>query len=339
MREEVAELREDSVEIWAPASLSNLGPGFDVLGVALSGIGDLVRARKSGQFGISLTRVDPVGCVPADQDRNTAVVAARRLLEGRSSAFGIELEMDKGIRPGSGLGSSSASAVAGSVSVGAMLGLVKSDPDVVAAALEGESVASGCLHGDNVLPSLIGGYCLVNPSNPLEYRSIAVPREAWIAVILPDVPVLTREARVLLPESVRLSQAVRHAAALAFVIDALRSGDLETAAVFMMSDEIVEPRRAELLPAYRAIKDHALEAGAFGCCLSGSGPAMFAIAGTEACAEGALEAMQAAAGGEVPGFVTTVDTEGARRARPGDSPSEAVSLASPEHGSHRKTNE
>jgi len=324
-------------EIWAPASLSNLGPGFDVLGVALADVGDTIVARRADASGVAIGRVDPAGSVPDDSESNTAAVAAMRVLEGGDASFGVRLDLNKGVRPGSGLGSSAASAVAAAVATGLLCGLNKHDPRVLDAALTGESRASGAVHGDNVIPSLSGGFCLVNPVDPFEYRRIEVPGDVWIAVVLPDVPVLTREARSLLPGSVALGDAVRHAGCLAFLLDSLRSGDLQAVGRFIMSDEIVEPRRAQLLPAYSAIRAAALESGAFGCSLSGSGPAMFAIADSEAASEVILNGMRQAAGGDhVAGLVTTVDRAGARQvpaevARPGLSDADL-----PPHGTFQR---
>ena len=166
--------------------------------------------------------------------------------------------------------------------------------DLVDAVLEGESIASGCRHGDNVLPSLFGGLVLVSAIDPLQYRQIPIQQPLWIPVLLPNVQVLTAEARAILPDEVPLRKAVQNASALAFMIEAFRSGDWEAVGQYMMMDQLIEPVRAGLVPCYDAVKKAALDAGAFGCALTGSGPAMYALAATKAEAGTILTAMQEA---------------------------------------------
>ena len=149
---------------------------------------------------------------------------------------------------------------------------------LIEAVLEAEDIASGGRHGDNALPALLGGLILVSSSNAARYRRIELPGSLHIALILPDVQVLTRQARAMLPDRVSLADAVGNASELAFLVDAYRCGDWETVGQCMMRDRLVEPVRASLVPCYHAARNAALEAGAFGCALTGSGPAMFALA-------------------------------------------------------------
>ena len=287
------ESNHNVVHVFGPASLSNLGPGFDSLGLCISGIGDVIEARLSDTAGIRLEH-DP-GIVswvlPANPKLNTAVIAAERVLELLGSDRGLAFKLKKGIPLGSGIGGSAASAVAGAWAANVLMGCPLAKEDLVEAVLDAEDVASGGRHGDNGLPALLGGLVLVSSSNPSRYRRVALPDDLHIAILLPDVEVLTRQAREMLPEQVPLRDAVHNASELAFLVDAYRCGDWETVGHCMMQDRLVEPIRARLVPCYPSVRRAAMEAGAFGCALTGSGPAMFALAATEADAAAVRDAM------------------------------------------------
>ena len=305
----------DSVRIWGPGSLSNLGPGFDTLGIAIEGVGDVVEVFATEETGVSVHPGGGVWEPPTTVSENTAARAVVRILEQHPDyTHGLGLRIVKGIRPGSGLGSSAASASA--AALGALMivsGGTKSD--AVDAALEGESGVSGARHGDNVLPSLFGGAVLTSASDPERYRLVPIPCEVHFAIVRPDVRVLTKEARAILRQQVSLGDAVHNASALAFLIDALRSGDLEALGYAIEQDRIVEPVRARLVPGYDQILGAAREAGALGAALTGSGPAMFAIGSDRAAAETICASMLAATrdvGHQVAGLATTVDVRGAR---------------------------
>ncbi len=272
---------ETRVTVFGPASLSNLGPGFDTIGLCLQadGLGDTVEAWLTDEPGVRVT-LDPAGFgadLPLDPALNTAAAAARLVMIRTGQTAGIALHIRKGFAPGSGIGSSAASAVAGAWAANLLAGGGCTREDLVEAVLVGESLASGSRHGDNVLPALFGGLVLVSSHDPSRFRKIPLPDDLWIAVVLPQVQVLTRAARAILPAEVPLRSAVDNASALAFMIDAFRAGDWEEVGDWMMRDRIVEPVRATLLPCYDAVRSAALEAGAHGCALTGSGPAMFAI--------------------------------------------------------------
>jgi homoserine kinase len=308
---------EASVTVFGPASLSNLGPGFDTLGLCLDavGMGDTVEAWSTDAPGVSVS-MDPEGFgadLPMDPSRNTAAVAAQAVLRGVGVTHGVHLRIRKGFLPGSGIGSSAASAVAGAWAVHKLVGETEDKAAVVDAVLEGESIASGSRHGDNVLPALFGGLVLVSASEPTRYRRIPIPDTLSIAVVLPQVQILTKQARAILPPQVPLRDAVHNASALAFMIDAFRAGDWAEVGRWMMRDRLVEPVRATLLPCYEAVRTAALEAGAFGCALTGSGPALFAIADDLARAEAVRAAMEEAsrcAGIGISGYVCRVHPEG-----------------------------
>ena len=310
------------ITVWGPSSLSNLGPGFDALGLCLAGWGDRIHATLLDRPGVevALSNPNPSWDCPLEGRNNTAAVAAASVLEACGvSDRGLRLEIEKGVPPGSGLGSSSSSAVAGGWAANLALGKPLSKASIVNAVLDGEQIASGGRHGDNVLPALLGGLVLVSASDPCRYRQVSIPDGLHIALILPDVQILTKQARAMLPQHVSLRDAVHNASELAFMIDAFRSGDWVTVGQCMMADRLVEPVRSTLLPCYDAVRSAALEAGAYGCALSGSGPALFAITSSPAQAEEILAAMVHASEAmniAVTGLATTVDRSGVRQISP-----------------------
>ena len=301
---------------WAPASLSNLGPGFDCLGLAVDVWGDTVEAFPDDRQGVSI-RYHPESAWRGAETagENTAGKAASRVLERLSMSGGVELVIRKGLIPGSGLGSSAASAAAAAVAVNQLHGAPLSRQELVEAVLDGEAVASRARHGDNALSALFGGVVLVSAEDPIQYRLLGTPDPPPIAILLPRVEILTANARALLPESVPFTSAVSNASNLANLVAAMIAGDWEEAGRMMMRDRIVEPVRAGLIPGFSMIRSAALEAGAFGCAVSGSGPAIFALAPDDATARKALEAMTAAVPADWPrpgGVVAKIDRAGAR---------------------------
>ncbi len=306
------------VTAWGPASLSNLGPGFDTLGLCVQGLGDVVEAWWADTPGVTVQQAgEGVDCtLPLAPGRNTAAVAAGAVLRQAGVTRGIGLRICKGIPPGSGLGSSSASAVAGAWAANLLLETPLDKNALVAAVLEGEAVASGSTHGDNVLPALLGGLVLVSATEPTRYRALPLPRSLHLALALPAVEVLTQAARAILPATVPLREAVHNASELAFMVAAFLRGDWEEVGRRIMADHLVEPVRATLVPCYEVVRQAALEAGALGCALSGSGPALFALTEGPAQARTVADAMGAAsrrAGIAAQTWATEVDLQGARR--------------------------
>ncbi|RMH67383.1 MAG: homoserine kinase [Bacteroidetes bacterium] len=305
-----------TVRVFGPASLSNLGPGFDAIGLCITGIGDVVEARLDAAPGVRIEAIEGDGGVlPTDPACNTAAVAAQTVLDALRVEQGLVLRICKQMPNGSGIGSSAASAVAGAWAANVALGRPLDKEDLVQAVLSGEQIASGARHGDNVLPALFGGLVLVSASDPSRYRRIRLPRALPIALVLPEVRVFTKAARDMLPAQVPLRDAVHNAGELAFLVDAFHCGDWETVGRCIMQDRLVEPVRATLVPCYDAVRAAAMDAGALGCALTGSGPALFALAETAAAAEQIVEAMVDACGRTgfaARGIVTSVDPDGVR---------------------------
>jgi homoserine kinase len=302
------------VEAFAPATVSNLGPGFDCLGLALRLRGDTVRARRRDAPGVELLRVaGDGGKLPLQADRNTASVAALALLRLHAPTLGVELELDKGLPLGSGLGSSGASAAAAVVAVDAALELGLPAAALVEAARAGEAAACGSPHPDNVAPAIVGGIVLVASLAPLRLIPLPVPTGLWITAYTPGCSLPTAEARAVLPRAVPLSETVKQAARLALLVHALHERDLALLGEAIV-DDIVEPARAPLIPGYLEAKAACCEAGAIACSISGAGPTTFALAGDRGRAEALLAILdeaftQAAVPGD--GFVDQIG-EGAR---------------------------
>lgn len=276
------------IDAFAPATVSNLGPGFDCLGLALRGPGDRVRARLAEKPGVKIVAVEgDGGKLPREADRNTAGVAVTALLQRYAPGAGVELEVHKGLPLGSGLGSSGASACAALVAAEAALGLGLAPTQLIDMAREGERVACGSPHPDNVAPSILGGVVLIPCLAPLRVIPLPVPKGLWLAIYTPGCQVATAEARRVLPASVPLGAVVTQAARLGLLVHALHDGDLGLLGE-AIADDIVEPVRAQLIPGFLDAKAACHEAGAIACSISGSGPTTFALAGSSSRAEALL---------------------------------------------------
>jgi len=298
----------------APATVSNLGPGFDLLGLALAEPRDLVTARLVGPPGIRIVRIEgDGGRLPLEADRNTAGIAATATLARAGIDAGIELVLEKGMPIGSGLGSSAASAAAAAYAVNALLGSPLPKHDLVAACLDAEAAVSG-RHADNIAPSLLGGLVLVRSTDPLELLRLPVPDGLEVVVVKPDIVVETRAAREALPEQVPLQDAVTNASHLATFIAACFSGDLGLLAD-SIEDVLAAPFRIPLVPGCEDVMAAARSAGALGTSLSGSGPSIFALCHAESVAARVRDAMVdafATVGLAASGHVSPADCPGAR---------------------------
>lgn len=295
---------------FAPATVANVGPGFDVLGFALGDFGDHVRATRSESSGLRLTvSGEGAGQVPADVVRNTAGIAARAVLDAAGADIGVELHLTKGLPVGSGLGSSAASAAAGATAVNALLGSPLSPLELVPPCVEAEAAVSG-RHADNVAPALLGGLVLVRALDPLDVVRVPVPAGLRVAVVTPEFTLSTSRAREVLPASVPLASMVRTTANVAALVAACYAGDLALLGR-SLEDVVVTPVRAALIPGATAALEAARAAGALGASVSGAGPSVFALtAGADV--SGPMVAAFAAAGLAATVHLGPVATDGAR---------------------------
>jgi homoserine kinase len=304
----------DSVTTFAPASVGNVGVGFDVLGHAMEGVGDTVRLRRRAPAGIVLTEVSGrITDLPREPGSNSATRPLLRLMAENDIRGGVEVALHKGIPLGSGMGGSAASAVAAVVAANALWELGLDDAALLDYALDGEDAASGAGHPDNAAPSLLGGLVLTEPGRPLRCTRLPVPAGIVCVLCHPAIEVRTRDARRILAPTVPLMDWVRQSAWLAgFVAGCLRN-DLDQV-TRCLQDEIILPQRASLVPGASEALAAAREAGALGGSLSGSGPSVFAwTAGDRAApvAE-AFQACFAATGVESEIWISTPDAPGAR---------------------------
>jgi homoserine kinase len=304
-----------SVTAFAPATVSNVACGFDVLGFALAAPGDEVTARVA-PTGVSIESIaGDDGRLPREAARNTAGAAAVALLAAAGERRGVTLSIRKGLPLASGLGGSAASAVAAVVAVDALFDLHASVDTLVACALEGERLGAGSAHADNIAPALCGGFVLVRCPRPADIVRLPVPRGLTAVVVHPDLEIETAQARALLGETVPLSEATRQWANLGAFVDALHRSDWALMSR-SLEDAIAEPRRAKLVPGLASIKRAAVAAGALGAGLSGSGPSVFALCRSPDEAGRVASAMGAAVGSEIGGepqvYVSAIAPHGAR---------------------------
>jgi homoserine kinase len=313
-------IRTESVTAFAPGGVGNVGPGLDILGLAVEGDGDSVRAEWSTTSGISI--LDPGHPdLPREANRHTAALAGaaviQRARDRRLGKAGIALSVCKGLPLSGGQGGSAASAVAGAVAVNALLGNPLDREALVEACLSAEESVSG-RHADNVAPSLFGGIVLVRSLDPLDLVQLPVPDELRVVLVRPDQQLRTADARSVLPQDISREIALHQAAQVGAIVAALASGDYALLGR-AIDDRIAEPARTRLLPGFAEAKWAALNAGALGSSISGAGPTAFALARGDETAQRVSEAMTAAYAAK--GFpsharIARVDRRGARLIEP-----------------------
>ena len=287
--------RQPSATAFAPGGVGNLGPGLDILGLALDGLGDTVRAEWIHEPGVRMLDAGHAE-LPSDSESHTAGLAARAVLERagdqRSRTMGIGLTVKKGLPLSGGQGGSAASAVAGAVAVNVLLGSPLDRVALLAAALDAEENVSG-RHADNIAPSLLGGIVLIRSLDPLDLVQLPVLPELRVVIVCPHQQLRTMESRRVLPAQVDRGVAMHQAAQVGAIVAALAAGDYELLGR-SIDDRIAEPARAPLLPGFRDAKRAALDAGALGSSISGSGPTAFALVRGPAAGERVAAAMSAA---------------------------------------------
>ena len=304
---------ENGIEIFSPATVANVGPGFDILGFALDEPGDIIRIeRSSGDIHeiINDTEVD----LPLDPAKNVASIALDALLDSIGSHEKFRLTFKQKIPAGSGIGSSAASSAGAVYGANILLGRPFTDIQLVPFAMKGEEAASGSAHADNVAPALLGGFVLVRSYDPLDIHSIPGPEGLHCSVVHPEISIATEDSRKILKTSVPLKTAIAQCGNVAGLIAGLITGDFGLIRN-SMHDVIAEPARSFLIPEYNNVKEAAMNSGALGCSISGSGPSIFAISENKETAERIAGAMKesfgtAGIGSDV--FVSQVNRQGMR---------------------------
>ncbi|OYQ31934.1 homoserine kinase [Flavobacterium cyanobacteriorum] len=274
------------VKIFCPATVANVSCGFDVLGLCLDTAGDEMLVERTMQPGVRIKEITGAN-LPLDTAQNVAGVAATALVEKLHPPYGFDITIHKKIKAGSGLGSSAASAAGAVFAVNHLVGNPLTPKELVHYAMQGEKLASGAAHADNVAPALLGGFTLVRSYEPLDIIEIPAPENLYVAIIHPHIEVRTKDARAVLKDRIDFKKAVIQTANLAGLISGLYTADFDLIGR-SLHDVLVEPLRAHLIPHFSFIKKAALDAGALGAGISGSGPSVFALAkGNEAAGKAA----------------------------------------------------
>lgn len=310
-----------SVKSFAPATVANLGPGFDFLGCAVDGLGDYVTLRidpnvHPGEISISeIIGTKKLSKNPRYNCAGIAAIYVMKMLNIRS--VGLSLILEKGLPLGSGLGSSAASAAAAAVAVNEIFGGQLSESELVLAGLESESKVSG-YHADNIAPAIMGGFVLIGSYDPLNLIPLSFPneKELFFVLVNPEFEAPTKKMRAVLPTEITMSHHIWNSSQAAKLVAALSQGDLVGLGQALSSDKIVEPRRAPLIPGMEAVKKAAIEAGAFGCTISGAGPTAVAVVDNEGrgreIGEKMVEAFMEAGNLKARAMVNKLDRVGAR---------------------------
>jgi len=284
---------EKSIKVFAPATVANVACGFDILGMALQYPGDEVSVKVTHDKRLAINNLTPYKEIPEAPERNTAGVAVMAMLEALNSHQGFEISILKKIKPGSGVGSSAASSAAAVFAVNQLLGNPFSKEDLVKFAMQGESAACGAAHADNVAPAIMGGFVLVRSYTPLDLVKLPYPDELYCAIVHPQIELKTEDARKVLRRDIQLKDAVVQWGNIAGLVAGLYEKNYELIGR-SLQDVIIEPVRSLLIPGYEAVKKAAIDAGALGCSISGSGPSMFSLAKDQQTASTVAHAMQAA---------------------------------------------
>ena len=268
----------DRAIVRAPSTIANVGPGFDVFGIALADPSDLIEVRRTSEPGVHVESIVGTGAsaVTIDDRRNTAAVAAATVLKMADADFGIAMKIEKGIRPASGMGSSGASAAGGAFAANLLLERSLNMNQLVTCAAYGEEASSGSRHADNAAPALMGGFTIIRSYEPIDVIRLEPPKDLGIVACLPEFTVPTREARKKVPKDVSMHDVIHQIGHASSLVAGMALGDLDLIGR-SINDIIVEPARAPLVPFLKDAERVAMEAGAFASFLGGSGPCIAAF--------------------------------------------------------------
>ncbi|WP_298239417.1 homoserine kinase [uncultured Algibacter sp.] len=280
----------NEIKIFSPATVANVACGFDVLGFCLDSVGDEMVVRKTNKKGIHITKIEGFN-LPYETELNVAGVSALAMYKTLDVDFGFEIEIYKNIKPGSGIGSSAASAVGSVYGMNELLGKPFNKTQLTEFAIKGEALASKCEHADNLAPALFGGFTLVKSVSPLQILEIPSPDDLYATIIHPQIEIKTSESRAVLPKEVALSDAIEQWANLGSLVHALHTSDYNLISN-SLKDVIVEPHRSQLIPQFNEVKKAVIEAGALGAGISGSGPSIFSLSKGLETAKKVKDAMQ-----------------------------------------------
>ncbi len=303
----------EEIKIFSPATVANVACGFDVLGFCLDTIGDEMVIRKTEQKGIKITKIEGYD-LPFEAEKNVAGVSALAMYDALQPDCGFEIEIYKNIKPGSGIGSSSASAAGSVFGMNELLGRPLDKTKLTYYAMKGEALASQCEHADNLAPAIFGGFTLVKSASPLQILELPTPSDLFATLIHPQIEIKTSESRAILPKEIPLSNAIAQWANVGSLVHALHTSDYNLIKD-ALHDVVIEPYRKQLIPHFDDVKKAALEAGALGCAISGSGPSIFMLSKSEATAkavENAIRNVYSTTDILFETYVSKINTEGIR---------------------------
>ena len=266
------------IKVFAPATVANVSCGFDIFGFAIEEPGDVVEIQRRDEPGVVIKDIfGDEGRLPRKAEKNSVTGVMLHLLKHLGiKDFGCEVTLHKNMPLGSGMGSSAASAVAGVVAMNELLDCPLSRTELLPFAMEGERIASGSAHADNVGPALLGGFVIIRSYTPLDVFSIPVPKDLYCTLVHPDIEINTKDARYILRDEVSLKNTISQMGNVAGLVAGLMKEDYDLISRSMV-DVIIEPVRSILIPEFDFVKQAALDNGALGCSISGSGPSMFAL--------------------------------------------------------------
>lgn len=302
----------EKVSVLAPGTVANLVCGFDILGLALEEPSDLMILSRREEPGLVIRNLDNFG-LPTDPEKNVAGVSLLAMMAAMDNPPGFELQIEKRIKPGSGAGSSAASAAGAVAAANMLLGNPYTPLELVQFAMHGEKLASGVKHADNIAPCLMGGITLIRSIHPLDIIRLSPP-ELYVTLVHPQIEVKTSDARQILKKQILLKDAIRQWGNIAGLVAGLMQGNHELIGR-SLEDVIIEPVRSILIPEFDKVKKRSIEAGALGGGISGSGPSIFMLSKERATAEQVgktMEEIYTKAGIDHSVYVTTINHEGVK---------------------------
>lgn len=303
----------DSIKVFSPGSVTNLSCGYDILGFCLDKVGDTITATKIPEKGLRISSIDKYN-LPTSIDKNVAGIAAQAMINEVDIDYGIDLKIEKGIKPGSGIGSSAASSAGAVFAINKLIGSPFSNLELIRFAMEGEKYVSGSYHADNVSPILLGGFTLVRSVEDLDIIKLPNPKELIATIVRPEIEIKTSDSRKVVKSKVTIDKMVRQSANLAAFISSLYTEDYDLMSNSIV-DQIIEPDRALLIPEYYNIKEISLKAGAIACGISGSGPATFSLSRSNEVANDILNKVSShfdSLNITYNGFVSIINSEGVK---------------------------
>ena len=280
----------DHIKIFSPATVANVSCGYDVLGFCLDSVGDEMIIHKISEKGVKISKIDGYD-LPYEIEKNVAGVSALAMYEALQPDCGFDIEIYKKIKPGSGIGSSSASAAGSVFGMNELLGRPLNKTELTKYALKGEALASQCEHADNLAPAIFGGFTLVRSVNPIDVLQLPTPGDLYATLIHPQIEIKTSESRAILPKNVALKDAITQWSNVGSLVHALHTNDYDVLSK-SLKDTIAEPHRKQLIPHFDNLKAEVIKAGALGCGISGSGPSIFALSRGEKIAKKVEKTMQ-----------------------------------------------